>query len=176
MPNKTDNQSSLQQYIDLATELGALHTVEFDISQIVFEPRTILKCMFGCTDWGKGHTCPSRPGAPSIFESIELFKRYKRGIIIHHNDQKMTQKISYEIERRAFCDGFYLAMSLSDCALCKTCCGRNDKPCANPQKARPAFHSIGIDVFATVRAFGLPLETLTNEDDTQNWYSAVFID
>lgn len=44
-------------------------------------------------------------------------------------------------------------------------------------KARPAFHSVGIDVFKTVRQFGLPIKTLSDADtEEQNWYSAVFID
>ena len=43
--------------------------------------------------------------------------------------------------------------------------------------ARPAFHSIGIDVFKTVNQMGLPLRTLpTRDHEDQNWYSAVFIE
>ena len=45
-----------------ALELGADDAVVFGIEDIVFDSRTILKCMFGCEDWGKAHTCPSRPG------------------------------------------------------------------------------------------------------------------
>ncbi len=43
------------------------------------------------------------------------------------------------------------------------------------REARPAFHSVGIDVFSTVHAFDLPLAPLRDEGDEQNWYSAVFI-
>ncbi|MEX0974479.1 MAG: DUF2284 domain-containing protein [Bacillota bacterium] len=46
----------------------------------------------------------------------------------------------------------------------------------HPKTARPAFHSMGIDVFKTVRKFGLPIDTLKREDETPNWYSAVFIE
>jgi predicted metal-binding protein len=46
----------------------------------------------------------------------------------------------------------------------------------DPRRARPAFHSVGIDVFKTVRKFGLPIETLKSEDETANWYSAVFVE
>lgn len=48
--------------------------------------------------------------------------------------------------------------------------------CVNPKKVRPAFHSVGIDVFKTVRKFNLPIETLFVENQIQNWYSAVFIE
>jgi hypothetical protein len=35
---------------------------------------------------------------------------------------------------------------------------------------------VGIDVFATVRRFGLPIETLANKEQEQNWYAAVFME
>ncbi len=166
----------IEQLMNRAMELGADNAVIFDLEDIVFDTRTILKCMYGCSDWGKGHTCPSRPGSPSVFEYQEIFKKYSWGIIIHSTDKKIAQNVSFELEREAFLGGYYMAFSLSDCACCKECLGRIDKPCANPKKARPAFHSVGIDVFATVRKFDLPIHALKERDETANWYSAVFIE
>jgi predicted metal-binding protein len=65
---------------------------------------------------------------------------------------------------------------LSDCALCSERAGFRSSECANPKKARPALQSVGIDVFKTAHQFGLPLKTLQNQDEQQNWYSAVFIE
>lgn len=165
-----------QVYINYALSLGADHAVAFDITDIEFDPRTLLKCMFGCNDWGKGPTCPSRPGSLKPWEYEELFKKYSWGIIIHSHNKKVSQDVSFEIERKAFIDGFYMAFSLSDCSNCSECIGLKGHECANPRKARPAFHSVGIDVFKTVRKFDLPIETLREKDETQNWYSAVFIE
>lgn len=165
-----------KELLNKALEMGADDAVIFDINDIVFDKRTILKCMFGCSDWGKGHTCPSRPGSPSVFEYEEIFKKYSWGIIIHSTDKKISQNVSFEIEREAFLQGYYMAFSLSDCACCNECMGTLGKPCANVKKARPAFHSVGIDVFATVRKFDLPIKTLKDKDEVQNWYSAVFIE
>lgn len=166
----------LSKYTKLALEMGADHAVEFTIDQIVFDPRTILKCMYGCSDWGFGHTCPSRKGSLMPWEYEKVLRNYKRGIIIHSTDKKISQDVSFEIERQAYIDGFYFAFSMSDCALCEKCTGFSGAQCANPKKARPAFHSVGIDVFKTVRQFGLPIETLKDRSETVNWYSAVFID
>jgi predicted metal-binding protein len=163
-------------YIDEALKMGAKSAVSFNIKDIVFDSRTLLKCMFGCDDWGKNHTCPSRAGSLKPWEYREIFEKYKGGIIIHANDKKTTQNISFAIERQAFIDGYYFAFSMSDCALCKECAGFKEKPCVNPKKARPAFHSIGIDVFATVRKMDLPIETLSNDKQVENWYAAVFIE
>ena len=169
--------SKYKKYVDRALELGAVDAVEFTIDDICFDPRTLLKCMFGCTDWGKSHTCPSRPGSPSMAEYREMFSRYQGGIIIHTHDKALSQKISFKLEGEIFRDGCYFAFSLSDCALCRECAAVTNEPCRFMHMARPAFHSVGIDVFKTVRKFGLPLNTLTDADtEEQNWYSAVFIE
>ena len=165
-----------EKYIKKALDMGADHAVRFDIDDIVFDSSTLLKCMFGCNDWGIGHTCPSRPGSLKPWEYEQIFKKYSWGIIIHSKDKKISQNASFAVESEAFTDGYYFAFSLSDCALCPQCMGYKGSCCANPRKARPAFHSVGIDVFKTVKKFGLPLYTLTNPDEEQNWYSAVFIE
>lgn len=166
----------VQKYIDIALKMGADHAVPFKIEDIEFDSRTILKCMFGCDDWGKGHTCPSKPGSLKPWEYKEVFSKYSYGVIIHSTEKKISQEASFAIESAAFVDGYYMAFSLSDCALCSKCAGHKGVDCLNPKKARPAFHSVGIDVFKTVRKFGLPIQTLKDKDQQQNWYSAVFIE
>ncbi|MCL2862123.1 MAG: DUF2284 domain-containing protein [Firmicutes bacterium] len=165
-----------KEYIALANKMGAKNAVPFSIEQIAFDPRTILKCRWGCDDFGKLHTCPSAPHSLSVEEYIRIFKHYKSGVIINCHDKKDCQKISMEIERHAYLDGFYFAISLSDCAICTECKGKFGKPCVAPKLARPAFHSIGVDVFKTAKNMGLPLHPLKEKTDEQNWYSAVFIE
>lgn len=162
--------------IEIALQMGADHAVAFMIDDIAFDNRTILKCMFGCEDWGYGHTCPSRKGSLMPWEYKKVFNEYKWGLIIHSTDKKTAQNASYKIEHDAFLKGYYMAFSLSDCAICKDCTGFKNLQCVNPKKARPAFHSVGIDVFKTVHKFGLPLHTLNDESKQTNWYAAVFID
>ena len=159
-----------------AIDLGADNAVIFKIDQIVFDERTLLKCMYGCEDWGKGHTCPSAPGSLKPWEYERIFKRYQWGCIIHSTSKKISQDVSYKLEQEAFLAGHYFAFSMSDCAICSECAGFQGKPCVAPKLARPAFHSVGIDVFLTVKKFGLSLSTLKSEDEPQNWYSAVFVE
>ncbi len=169
--------TDFSKYTEKALRMGAADAVSFKISDICFDSRTLLKCMYGCDDWGKNHTCPSRKGSPSMAEYREMFSRYKGGIIIHTHEKALSQKISFQIEGDAFRDGYYFAFSLSDCALCKECAAVENAPCRFMHMARPAFHSVGIDVFKTVRDLGLPIGTLTDADkEEQNWYSAVFIE
>jgi predicted metal-binding protein len=171
-----DGDANLKRYVDRALAMGADDAVEFAIGDIVFDPRTLIKCMFGCKDWGCGPTCPSRAGWPGIEAWKTMLTNYRRGVIVHSTDKALAQEISFAIERQAFLDGAYFVFSLSDCALCDPCVGTCGGGCAFPEKARPAFHSVGIDVFATARRFGLPIRVLRDRDERPDWYSAVFID
>ena len=165
----------MDKYIKTALLMGAAHAVCVKPDDIVFDGRTILKCMFGCSDWGKGHMCPSREHFIKPWEFEPLLRKYKSVLIIHANDKQIAQASSLAVEREAFLDGDALAFSVSDCALCAECAGFIGQPCRNMDKARPAFHSVGIDVFATAKKLGLPLYPLRNSDDEQNWYSAVWL-
>ena len=171
------NVEKARKYLELASELGATDAVLFEAPQICWDSRTLLKCMYGCSDWGKSHTCPSRPGNPTMAELKEMFSRYRWGVIIHTKEKGLSQKISMAVESAAFHDGYYFAMSLSDCALCKECAGFCGEDCRFVAQARPAFHSVGIDVYKTVNQMGLPLFTLKDRNaPDQNWYSAVFVE
>lgn len=166
-----------ENFVEMGLKLGADDVVAFKLEDIEFDSRTLLKCMFGCADWGKNHTCPSRAGALKPWEYQKVLERYSWGVIVHSKSMRISQEVSFAIERKAYLDGYYFAFSLSDCAICKECLGIKGQECVDPKRARPSFHSVGIDVFKTVHKFGLPLETLKEgEDDKKNWYSAVFIE
>jgi predicted metal-binding protein len=171
----TGEKSRLDKYLKLARKMGADDALVIWATDVVLDPRTYLKCMYGCKDWGKNWTCPSAPGAIRPWEFGEIFlRRYRLAILVHSFDKKTSQKISLAIEREAFLDGHYFAFSMSDCSLCESCA--HPEPCRNPKQARPAMQGLGIDVYATVRKFGLPLEPLRDATVAQNWYSLVLIE
>ena len=165
-----------KKLIDMALAAGAQNAVSFSIEDIVFDSRVVLKCIFGCDDYGKLHSCPYQRSPLNMDEYHDIFKKYSWGIIIGCKDKHSSQNISYEIERACFLDGYYFVFSLSDCGLCEQCAKTGAEDCRFPKKARPAFHSVGIDVFKTVRNFNLPIAVLKDEQDEQHWYSAVFVE
>ena len=169
------NYESFERYKILALEEGAQNAVLVTPDDIVFDGRTLFKCMFGCSDWGKGCTCPSREGALKPWEWEPLLRKYAAVLIIHSHDKRIAQKASFIVEREAFLNGDAMAFSMSDCALCSTCAGTCGNSCHFPKQARPAFHSVGIDVFSTAGKLGLPLKALSNPSEEQNWYSAVWL-
>ena len=88
----------------------------------------------------------------------------------------LSAVLEHNVVSAAFHDGYYFAFSLSDCGLCKECAAVQCEDCRHVAEARPAFHSVGIDVFKTVRQLGLPIETLPDRNaPDQNWYSAVYL-
>jgi len=104
-----------------------------------------------------------------------LLRKYKTVLVIHSRQKKIAQKVSFAVEKEAFLAGDALAFSMSDCALCTDCAGIEGQTCRNVQQARPSFHSVGIDVFATIKKLNLPLKALKELDEEQNWYSAVWL-
>ncbi len=48
--------------------------------------------------------------------------------------------------------------------------------CRHPELARPAMESAGIDVFATARAAGLPIEVVRSSEDPVNYYTLVLVE
>ena len=165
-----------QGYIDFALSHGADSAVYVTIEQIVFDHRTYLKCMFGCGGSNPESLCHSQPGRIKPWEYEPILKRYKWGLLIHSNDNRLAQKTSLELEKTAFKDGYYFAFSLSDCDLCDNCGRSIGKPCAHYSDVRPSMHSAGIDVFKTVRQLGLPIKTLRERGEEQNCYALVLVE
>ncbi len=174
MPKGATLAERLARYTKLAMKMGAAHAVALKASDIVLDPRTYLKCMYGCKDWGRNWTCPSAPGAIKPWDFKNILKRYKSAILVHCADKKLSQKISYSLEREAFLNGHYFAFSMSDCSLCDGCA--HPEPCRLPKQARPAMQALGIDVYATAKRQNLPLFPLRNENEAQNWYSLVLVE
>ncbi|MBR5430547.1 MAG: DUF2284 domain-containing protein [Firmicutes bacterium] len=166
-----------QPYIELALSMGAADAVYFRIDDIVFDSRTLLKCLYSCP-YGPRYTCPTAPGSPTMAQFQEMLSRYSWGVLVHGRRKKETMDIAFELERRAFVDGYHMAWSLSGCPSCPSGCTlAQGTPCRFPRRARPQFYSVGIDVFATVRGLGLPIRTLKDPDtEEQNWYAPVFME
>lgn len=81
------------------------------------------------------------------------------------------------LERAVFIDGYYktLLLSFTGCALCESCIGSRSE-CKNPRLARPGADSLGIDVYATVRSIGYPIQVLKDPTEPMNRYAFLLIE
>lgn len=170
-PSRRDKD--LNRYIRMACERGAADAKIIRASTIVTAPWVRLKCRFGCDLYGIGYCCP--PNTPTPDEMRQTTACYTHALLFHCTRLGGISSTAYELERDIFLDGFYKALGLGSgpCRICRKCPSRG---CAHPDRARPSMEACGIDVFATVRANGFPIEVLKNERCEGNYYGLVLID
>ena len=159
--------------IEKALELGALEAKMIDTEMIVFDPRSFLKCRFGCNRWGRYWTCP--PNLDISAEQFqEAFGKYSKAIIIKTDDARKGQDITLKIEKEAMLvHGFMHAFGMVLCVLCDECA--HPEPCRFPHLARPSMDAYGIDIGATVETVGMKVEFDEKGGLLPCWYSMVLL-
>lgn len=163
----------LEFLVARALELGAADAAVIEARSIVVAPWPQLKCQFGCGGYGSNLCCP--PYAPNWQLTRELVNAFERALLIHTKSGANLRIMAATLEREAFLAGFYKAFAFGcgPCHLCKEC---NLKSCIRPREARPAPEASGIDVYASARNNGFPIEVVTSRECEQNHYSFVLID
>ncbi len=165
----------MQKYIDLAKEMGLANALPVTTEQIVFDPRVLLKCRWGCEDYfNQSIKCSTRGYSPQELQA--MVQSYDNVLLLHGHDARALSQAVLEIERAAFLDGHYLAFGVRYCNLCKVCVVDQGEACPTPDKVRPCDQLFGIDVFQTARQAGLRIEVLRTKEQTQDRYGFVFID
>ncbi len=145
-----------------------------------------FKCMFGCPSYGAKASCP--PQVPSVQECRDFFSEYKRAILIHFKKQlnnpeerknwgKEMNDDLIKLERELFLNGYYKAFILfmDECHLCYEC-ALSRAECHNKKEARPCPEALGVDVFATARKFGFPIEVLKDYGNEMNRFAILLVD
>jgi predicted metal-binding protein len=145
-----------------------------------------MKCMFGCPSYGKRSVCP--PNVPSVPDCRAFFNGYRAAVVFHfakkmdrpedrHAWSKEINKKLSELEREVFLSGYYKALLLfmGPCKLCDSCSGMRGK-CHNPKWARPTPEGMAVDVFATVRKIGYPIDVLYDYSQQMNRYAFLMIE
>ena len=159
--------------VDKALELGASTAKLIDIDQIVFDPRSALKCRFGCNRWGKYWTCPPHL---SISQEgfMEALKNYHQALIFAAPEPKSGQKVGLALEKEAMLAlRSYFAFAMVLCVKCDEC--SYPEPCRFPHLARPSMDAYGIDIGRTVEPLGLKCEFDREGKLIPVWYGMVLL-
>jgi predicted metal-binding protein len=167
---------------DEARRMGALDAVVVSPPQQVFTAAWVrLRCQYGCSGYGLCLTCP--PHSPTPETTRKMLDEYRSAILIHSDQWSLTREIAQALELKIFLGGYYQAFAFvcGPCDFCKTCVVARAKPgkaavCKHPEQARPAMEAAGIDVFATARAAGLPIEVVRTTKCPQNYYALVLVE
>jgi Predicted metal-binding protein len=160
--------------VESALELGADQAKIFSIDDIRFDPRTLLKCLFGCR--GGYHYCPTTKDVSNAATFSEMIRRYKWGLLIRTHNLKAGQEITLALESRAFLAGYHFAFGATECANCTDCTRPRELPCVDRRKLRPPLYALGIDVYSTVRGLGWKIEVVQNKGDQAQNITAVFVE
>jgi predicted metal-binding protein len=171
-----------QKYLKMALAGGA------DVAKIISTEKVVtaewvrLKCQFGCSGYNKRLCCP--PCTPTPAQTQKMLGEYRHALIYSYTctprgyraKRLRMQKLIVAIERQAFLDGFYKAFGLmaGPCRLCAAC--NRDGNCRHPESARPSMEGCGIDVYATARGGGIPLDVVTREDATARFINLLLIE
>jgi len=133
-----------------------------------------LKCQFGCGGYGQCLTCP--PHSPTPEQTRRLIDEYRTIYLLWWGPEFGGREELAAIEREVFLAGYYKALALAcgPCFLCNPC--PLEHPCRHPHAARPAMEACGIDVYETAHRAGLPLQVVTTQDDTANYYSLLLVE
>jgi predicted metal-binding protein len=166
-------------YLKTVLEKGIDHAIVVETSRVVTAPWVRMKCQFGCSGFGLSLCCPPRTPTPD--EMRKILDSYTHGILFHRQIKKggkATERLSetvVDVERALFLDGYYKAWTLGSgpCGRCKTC---SMEACLHADRARPSMEACGIDVFATARAYNLPIEVVKGHTDVRNLYALVLVE
>jgi len=170
----TDTELMQKKLIDQAMELGADDCMVFHVSDLAFDPRTLLKCLGGCPYYL--HYCPMARDPQMAKALKEIAQAYSWGVLIRTHDLAVGQDITLAVERTAFLDGYTFAAACTECAICEVCSIEDERPCIDITKLRMPFYAMGIDVYKTVRKLGWELNVLQSKDEIQSNITAVFVE
>jgi predicted metal-binding protein len=178
--NATSVAGKLALYVDAALEEGADHAVVMETAKVITAPWVRLKCRFGCGGYGGCLCCP--PFSPTPEEMRRVLDSYEHAILLHRHVKKGRHpvdefnEVTVDLEKRLFLDGYYKAWATGSgpCERCATC--DTSGACRHPDRARPSMEACGIDVFATARGLGLPIEVKTTRREERDFYTLILVE
>lgn len=164
------------QWAERAKQLGAADAKLISPGTVITAQWVRLKCQYGCGGFGMRLTCPPHSPTPDLTRA--MLDEYRSAVLVHNPGEGnwvSIKQLVAELEREVFLAGHYKAFAFSSgpCNLCETC---NLQHCEHPTAARPAMEAAGIDVFATARANGFPIEVVKDYSCPQNYYGLVLVE
>lgn len=154
-------------------DLGAVEAKVVKPSSVVTAGWVRLKCQYGCDGYGSSLCCP--PNTPTPEATRKIVDGYETALLAHFGARGSATKPMVALEREAFLQGYYSAFAFGagPCVLCKSC---PEEGCAHPDRARPSMEACGIDVYATARGNGYPIQVVREEGSEQNYYGLLLIE
>jgi len=163
-----------QDFVPRAIVLGAVDAKLIPASQVFTGEWVRLKCQYGCGCYASSRNCP--PYSPTPERTRRILDEYHSAILVHGGQTTDIRDVVVKLEREVFLAGYHKAFAYAcgPCQLCDKC--DLEGACRHADDSRPAMEACGIDVFATARAAGFPIEVVTSHDCAQNYYGLVLVE
>jgi len=176
MPKSHENGDlpmKANEICDRAVELGAVGAKPISPRDVVVRDWVRLKCQFGCGGYGQCLTCP--PYSPTPEKTRKVLSEYSQAILVRFEPPEPdTHRTMVKLEREAFLSGHYAAFGIAagPCEICTKC---NLRRCTHPRESRPSMESCGIDVYATARRAGMPIQVVRTHRETPRYYGLLLV-
>ncbi len=144
-----------------------------DPVSIVVGHWTRQKCQYGCSGYNTNLCCP--PYSPNADATRKLLSDFNVALLLHFGPKGKISKSVVALEREIFLYDFpkVISYGAGPCTICKEC---SFTECKFPHLARPSMEACGIDVYATAKKNGFPINVLKTKDDAQNYYGLLLIE
>ncbi|MBI9083165.1 MAG: DUF2284 domain-containing protein [Desulfobacterales bacterium] len=156
-----------------------------DPQQIVVAQWVRMKCMFGCSEYGRNGACP--PNTPAVAECERFFREYGDAVIFHfpktvekpedrHAWARGVNARLFKLERDVFVAGYERAFILfmDSCGFCQECAGSREN-CKEPRLARPSPEAMAVDVYSTVRRVDFPIDVRSDVGQQMDRYAFLMV-
>lgn len=158
--------------VGMAEDMGAEAKL-ITTDQVFFDPRSFLKCRFGCNRWGKFWTCPPNLDI-SNEQFMEAYNLYSHVLVLKTSDPHKGQDVALAVEKEAMLKhGASFAFALVLCVQCEECAFPD--PCRLPHLARPSFDAYGVDIGKTLGPLDFKVEFDPDGKLLPAWYAMVLL-
>jgi len=158
----------------------------FDPKAIIVSQWVRMKCEYGCPSYARIASCP--PNTPSVQECRRFFSEYTAGLVFHFQKVAPEREVRLawsaktnvaltKVERDVFLAGYPKAFLLfmDSCHICPECVATRSE-CKEPKLSRPSPEGMSVDVYATVRQLGFPIEVLTDPSHRMDRYAFLLVE
>jgi len=157
-----------QSLKSLAQELGVIDIARISTIDVPVEDWVLLKCQYGCPNYGRRLVCP--PYSPEPGRTRAILGEYSTAFLLRYDVPAHSREVDKQVtadgitaawdaflrlERYAFINGRHKAFvfGLNHCPGCEVCAVESGRTaCKHPQIARPSLEACGINVRGLVEA------------------------
>jgi predicted metal-binding protein len=152
---------------------GADLAMPISASLVVTAAWPVMKCRYGCPNYGHNRCCP--PYSPAWEEMRAILGNYTTAILFRTHSITAGTPLAVSVAAGLFRRGYYkvLPFGTGSCRLCAEC---TPDSCPRPWETAPSMEACGVDVFATVRNAGVEVSSYAPEGSVPDCFGLILVE